>query len=230
MSKLIKNLRKVKKNLRHSYWSHRLGLLGSEAEIESGAHFEYPERIKIGDQCRISRHALLRANTEADTAIHLGSGVSVKENALINTNQGEVLIGDDTWLGPFSLIYGNGGVVIGSHVMIASHCAINTVSHHADRLDIPMSKQGIYTAPVTIEDDVWIGIGAVILQGVRIGTGSIVGAGAVVTRDVEPGTVVAGIPARVIRQRGEDVLAVNGQSKTVTQARRKDTHVIKYGL
>ena len=201
MSKLVKCLRSVKKNLRHSYWSHRLGLLGSDADIQSGAHFEYPERIRIGNQCRISRHALLRANTETETAIRLGRGVNVKENALINTNQGQVLIGDDCWLGPYSLIYGNGGVVIGNHVMIASHCVINTVSHHADRLDVAMSKQGIYTDPVTIEDDVWIGIGAVILQGVRIGTGSIVGAGAVVTRDVEPGTVVAGTPARVIRQR-----------------------------
>ena len=229
MSKLIKNLVKVKKSLRHSYWSHRLGLLGSDADIQSGAHFEYPERIRIGNQCRISRHALLRANTETETAIRLGRGVNVKENALINTNQGQVLIGDDCWLGPYSLIYGNGGVVIGNHVMIASHCVINTVSHHADRLDVAMSKQGIYTDPVTIEDDVWIGIGAVILQGVRIGTGSIVGAGAVVTRDVEPGTVVAGTPARVIRQRREDTLPVNEQSKTVTQARRNDTHAIKYG-
>lgn len=228
MSKLITILRSVKTNLRHSYWGHRLGLLGSQADIQSGVHFEYPERIKIGDQCRISRHALLRANTETETAIRLGSGVSVKENTLINTNQGEVVIGDDCWLGPYSLIYGNGGVVIGNHVMIASHCVINTVSHHADRIDIPMSKQGIHSAPVIIEDDVWIGIGAVILQGIRLGQGCIVGAGAVVTRDVEPGTVVAGIPARAIRQRGEDVLPVNGQSKTVTQAMRKDTHVIKY--
>jgi acetyltransferase-like isoleucine patch superfamily enzyme len=67
-----------------------------------------------------------------------------------------------------------------------------------------MSQQGIYTAPVVIEDDVWIGIGAVILQGVRIGRGSIIGAGAVVNRDVESGTVVAGVPAREIRQRNDD--------------------------
>lgn len=87
--------------------------------------------------------------------------------------------------------------------MIASHCAINTVSHHTDRKDIPMSTQGIHTAPVIIEDDVWIGIGAVILQGVRIGEGSIVGAGSVVTRNIPAGSIAVGVPARIIGSRNE---------------------------
>lgn len=212
VAKMISLLRNARSELIHAYWSRRLGLLGTQADIQPGAHFEYPGRIKIGRRCRIARHALLRANTRAETAIRVGDGMSIQENALINTNQGKVVIGDDCWLGPHSLIYGNGGVTIGNHVMIASHCVINTVSHNAGRLDIPMSQQGIHTAPVIIEDDVWVGIRAVILQGVRVGRGSIIGAGAMVTRDVPPGCVVAGVPARIIRERKDN--HASGQRST----------------
>jgi acetyltransferase-like isoleucine patch superfamily enzyme len=189
---------------RNVYWQTRLGMRGTDSIIECGAHLEYPARIRIGSQCTVARNSILRANTDSNAALTIGNGSSIKENVLINTNRGKISIGDDCWVGPYSLIYGNGDVIIRNHVMIASHCAINTVSHHSSRTDIPMSQQGIYTAPVVIEDDVWIGIGAVILQGVRIGRGSIIGAGAVVNRDVESGTVVAGVPAREIRQRNDD--------------------------
>ncbi|MCP5136685.1 MAG: acyltransferase [Gammaproteobacteria bacterium] len=120
---------------------------------------------------------------------------------LINANEGHVNVGADSWLGPFCLIYGNGGVDIGNNVLIAAHSSINTVSHHADRTDIPINNQGIYTDPVVIEDDVWLGLNVSVLQGVRIGKGSIIGAGAVVNKDIPPYSIAVGIPARVIRQR-----------------------------
>lgn len=81
-------------------------------------------------------------------------------------------------------------------------CTIIGMNHNTDRTDVPMIQQGYHAkvAPV-IEDDVWIGAKKTILPGKRIGTGSIVAAGAVVTRDVPPFSVVGGNPARVIRQR-----------------------------
>ena len=226
MVRVISMLRNLGTTLENGYWRKRLGHFGPGSSINPGAHIEYPARVRLGSDCQISRNALLRGNSECETAITIGNAVSIKENVLINSNKGNIDIGNDCWVGPYSLIYGNGDVAIGNHVMIASHCAINTVSHHADRLDIPMNKQDIYTAPVTIEDDVWIGIGAVILQGVRIGTGSIVGAGAVVTRDVEAGTVVAGVPARVIRHREVQEHYENALSKKKPN-RRDNAHAIK---
>ena len=76
-----------------------------------------------------------------------------------------------------------------------------SVGQGYSRIDIPMVKQPILRKRIIVEDDVWIGAGAVILGGVRIGTGSIVGAGSVVTRDVKPFSVVVGTPALMIRKR-----------------------------
>lgn len=86
--------------------------------------------------------------------------------------------------------------------MMAPEVVIITRSHGHERVDIPMRKQGYFDSPVYIEDDVWIGTRAIILPGVRVGTGSIVGCGAVVSRDVEPFSIVGGIPAKLIRKRG----------------------------
>ncbi len=91
---------------------------------------------------------------------------------------------------------------IGNHVMIAPHVAILSTSHRFECINIPMALQGATeSAPPVIEDDVWIGRNAVIMPGIRIGKGSIVGAGAVVTKNVEPYTIVGGTPAKKIKKR-----------------------------
>lgn len=179
----------------------RLGSLGRGCVIEPGVSLQYPGRIHLGDDVRIGRHATLRANTDADPGIRLGDGVSVQDGVVLNANRGRVVLGARSWLGPFCLVYGNGGVSIGADVLIAGHSSINSVSHRAERCDVPINDQGILSAPVVIEDDVWIGLNAVVLQGVTIGRGSIVGAGAVVTRDIPPWSVAVGVPARVVRRR-----------------------------
>jgi acetyltransferase-like isoleucine patch superfamily enzyme len=197
MTKLKALFRNASGALRHALWRKRLAQLGSNPDIQPTAHLEYAGKIHIGSHCRIARNALLRANTDNPQGISIGNNVSVQENVLVNANRGHVAIGNDSWLGPATIVYGNGGVEIGSDVMVASHCAINTVSHNFENTDTPMNKQGVNCAPVVIEDDVWIGTAAVILQGVRIGHGSIIAAGAVVTRDIPPYSIAMGVPARV---------------------------------
>jgi acetyltransferase-like isoleucine patch superfamily enzyme len=96
------------------------------------------------------------------------------------------------------------GASIGDYVMIAPYVAILSSNHNYERTDIPMVLQGeTKNIPPVIEDDVWIGRNAVIFPGVRIGRGSIVGAGAIVNKDVLPGSVVGGVPAKLIRMRVE---------------------------
>ena len=85
--------------------------------------------------------------------------------------------------------------------MMAPNVAIIATNHVCDRTDIPMNAQGAVERMITIEDDVWIGYGAIILGGVTIGNGSIVAAGAVVTTDVQPYTIVGGVPAQSIKCR-----------------------------
>lgn len=195
--------RKSSAALRHTWWQLQLANLGTGADIQPTAHFEYTSRIHIGNHCRIARQAIIRANTDDCKSIFLGDNVSVQENSLISANRGHVAIGDNSWLGPNSVVYGNGGVDIGKNVLVASHCVINTVSHNFSCTEMPMNDQGTNIDPVIIEDDVWIGTGAVILQGVCIGRGSIIGAGSVVTRSIPPFSIAVGVPARVTGNRLE---------------------------
>lgn len=187
--------------LRRAWLNLRLGGFGKNTTVDPGVRLDYPERIRLGDGVRIAGGVTLRANTESACGIRLGDGCTVQESVLINANRGEVTIGSRSWIGPFCLLYGNGGVRIGDNVLIAAHTSINTVSHHFSRCDIPINDQGVHCDPVVIEDDVWVGMNAVVLQGVTIGRGAIVGAGAVVTRDVPAWSIVMGVPARVVGHR-----------------------------
>ena len=120
--------------------------------------------------------------------------------------QGSSLIefGEGTYCAGHCIIASNERVSIGKNVMIADMVSIRDTDHQVSQCDIPMVNQGIKTRPVIIEDDVWIAHGVIILKGVTVGTGSVLAAGSVVTRDVPPYAVVAGVPARVIRYRRGD--------------------------
>ena len=197
----LSTIRKTLEALRLSWHRARLGALGRGCRIESGVSFHYPKRIRIGDGAGIGRNVTLRANTDQAPGIELGERVSINDAVVINANRGQVILGDRSWLGPFCLVYGNGGVTIGRDVLVAGHSSINTVSHRFDRCDIPVNDQPVVIDPVVIEDDVWIGLNAVILQGVTIGRGTIVGAGAVVNRSLPPWSIAVGVPAKVVGRR-----------------------------
>lgn len=129
-----------------------------------------------------------------------GSEVNVERLADFGSG-GSVSLGDRSGLGINCRI--RGPVTIGSNCMMAPDVVIQAINHRFEDLDIPMSAQGGTTEPVEIEDDVWIGMRSIILSGVRVGSGAIIAAGAVVTRDVPPRSIVGGCPATVIRFRGE---------------------------
>jgi maltose O-acetyltransferase len=110
-------------------------------------------------------------------------------------------IGEHSGIGNHAQVQGTGGLTIGENVMMGPEVIIITGSHRYDDATRPMILQGGYLAPVIIEDDVWIGARVIILANVRIGRSSIIGAGAVVAKDVPPFSVVVGNPAKVIRMR-----------------------------
>lgn len=95
----------------------------------------------------------------------------------------------------------NSEIRIGNNVLIANYVSIRDTDHVFRDVHISIEKQGIETAPVFIDDEVWIGHGAVILKGVKVGRGAIIAAGAVVTKDVEPYSIMGGVPAKLIRKR-----------------------------
>jgi len=125
--------------------------------------------------------------------IELGRNVYIGHHAM--------RLGDETWIGQQAFLHSAGGLDIGARVGIGPGVRIITSSHGEAGRDVPILSSPIELAPVFIEDDCDIGVGATILPGVRIGRGAQVGAGAVVTEDVPPYSVAMGVPARVTRER-----------------------------
>lgn len=126
-----------------------------------------------------------------------GENINIGRLAKIHKN---TVIGNNSGVGRGCEI--NNGVTIGNNVMMGPDVLIYTQNHRTDRTDIPMMQQGFQEVkPVVIEDDVWIGARVCILPGVRIGEGSVIGACAVVAKDVPPYSVAVGNPARVVKNR-----------------------------
>jgi maltose O-acetyltransferase len=112
---------------------------------------------------------------------------------------------------------GTGGLVIGNYVMMAEGSCIYSAQHRFDKLDTPMMLQGYEKSETIIEDDVWLGVRSVILPGVKVARGSIIAAGAVVTKDVPEYSIVAGVPAKVIGDRRK-LASTNGDHSRTSVA------------
>ena len=148
------------------------------------------------------KHSVIHRSARMDTPPYrkfwLGDYSVIESFACINNAVGDVMIGDHTRIGLHNTVIGP--VKIGSHVNLAQGITVTALNHNFADADKRIDEQGVSTNPVTIEDDVWIGANAVILPGVTIGNHCVVAAGAVVTKDVPPHSLVAGVPAKVIKQ------------------------------
>jgi acetyltransferase-like isoleucine patch superfamily enzyme len=115
-----------------------------------------------------------------------------------------LVVGTDVSIGKSAVLGCIGGVTVGDRVMIAHGAQVLSAGHRIPRAGETMRFSGLDVAPIVIGDDAWIGGGAIVLPGVTVGRGSVVAAGAVVTHDVEPDSVVAGVPAGVISRRSAE--------------------------
>ena len=148
------------------------------------------------------KHSVIHRSARMDTPPYrkfsLGDYSVIESFACINNAVGDVMIGDHTRVGLHNTIIGP--VIIGNHVNLAQGITVTALNHIFEDSDKRIDEQGVSTSAVIIEDDIWVGANAVILPGVTIGHHSVVAAGAVVTKDVPPHSLVAGIPARIIKQ------------------------------
>ena len=148
------------------------------------------------------RHSKIYRSVRMDTppyrTFSLGDHSVVESFSCINNAVGDVVIGDHTRIGLHNTIIGP--VAIGQHVNLAQGIVVTALNHNYSIPDQRIDQQGVTTAAVTIGNDCWIGANAVILPGVTIGEHSVVAAGAVVTKDVPSHSLVAGVPAKIIKQ------------------------------
>lgn len=131
-------------------------------------------------------------------AFTLGAGSTIEDYCVINNGVGDISIGESSRVGISSVIIGP--VQIGAQVILAQHVVMSGLNHSYEDITVPIRQQPVSTHPIVIEDECWIGANAIITAGVRVGKHSVVGGGSVVTKDVPPYSVVAGNPARIIKQ------------------------------
>ena len=135
-------------------------------------------------------------------SVRLAPHVRLSDGVILAPYGGSIVLGENVFVGPYCVLYGHGGLTIGRDTMIAAHTVIIPSNHCFEDPALPIVRQGQSSLGIAIGDDVWIGCGARILDGVSIGDGCVIGAGAVVTRSLDPFSIAAGVPARVIGARG----------------------------
>ncbi|MEE1884741.1 acyltransferase [Pedobacter flavus] len=174
--------------------------------VGKGASIRYARHLSVGKDFIIEDNAEL--NCMAHNKIIIGDRVTIGRNAIVrpvNIYGSEIgvglKIGNNSSIGPYSYIGCSGYIEIGNNVIMSPRVSIYAENHLFDDKDTLIMKQGVKREFVKIEDNCWIASNSVILSGVTIGEGSVVAAGSVVTKDVPPGSVVAGVPAKIIKSR-----------------------------
>jgi acetyltransferase-like isoleucine patch superfamily enzyme len=173
------------------------------AAIERNVRLRFAGNIRLGHGAYLDENTYLHATPGG---IRIGANTIVMHGAVLHVYnfrgipQSQITIGRDSLIGEYTVIRGQGGVTIGDRVYTSPFTQIIAVNHVFDDPARPFVEQGITAEGIVVEDDVWLGANVVVTDGVRIGKGAVVAAGAVVTRDVPPHTVVAGVPARAIKE------------------------------
>ncbi|PIR54371.1 hypothetical protein COU75_01340 [Candidatus Peregrinibacteria bacterium CG10_big_fil_rev_8_21_14_0_10_42_8] len=155
--------------------------------------------ISRGKGVKIAKSAIL--DTSGGGCIRIGNNTVVLHGAILGSRGGTITIGSHCSINPYCLLFGHGNLTIGNDVRIAAGTTIIPANHVYSDPHKLIRQQGLTTLGITIEDDVWIGAGAKILDGVTIAKGCVIGAGAVVTHSTEPYGVYTGVPAVKIKDR-----------------------------
>ena len=172
------------------------------AAIESSVRLRHARNIRLGRGVFLDQRVYLHATPGG---IEIGDDTTVMHNTELHVfnfrdlPHAFIRIGRDTFVGESVVVRGQGGVTIGNSVLIAPHVKILAINHNFKDVSRPVIEQGINAQGIVIEDGAWIGAGAAVLDGVRIGRGAVIGANAVVTRDIPPHSVAVGVPARVVQ-------------------------------
>ena len=171
-------LNSLKRRLSTFVWSLRLKSIGENTVIDSNVKIYNPQNISIGSSCVINAGVILQSCEEGEIVI--GDNLSLNTNVQIGSSSGKIHIGNNVLIGP--------------------NVVLRAADHGISRY-YAIQRQPHIGGVITVEDDVWIGANAVILRNVKLGRGCVVAAGSVVTKDVEPYSIVGGVSAKKICER-----------------------------
>ena len=166
--------------LRSTYYRMRLLKSFRKNRFETGLRIEFPKNVELGSNSYFGLNCKLYASEFSK--IKIGFNASFNSNVMVNAR-------------------GKGKIFIGNNVLIGPNVVLRSSNHSFGTTKLPIINQGMNEGIITIYDDVWIGSNSVILPNCEIGKGAIVAAGAVVTSNIEPYTIVGGVPAKLIKKR-----------------------------
>jgi acetyltransferase-like isoleucine patch superfamily enzyme len=190
--------------LKHIVWQYqktRLGAIGRGSNISILADIRGDRKnVHLGENITICKYATLEVDPgDTDRSkIIIGDRTLISSFVILRTYGGTIKIGHSSFINSFTVLYGHGDLTIGDGCLIGPQVTIVPVNYGFQDRSVPFRLQTPSLKGIVIEDDVWIGAGATILDGCIIGKGSVIGAGSVVTKSVEPYAIVAGVPAKKI--------------------------------
>jgi acetyltransferase-like isoleucine patch superfamily enzyme len=183
-------------------WGWRLGYLGHGSIIERNVRITGSRRVKIGSNTKLSFGCSVLTASDKDY-VTIGDSSHISRSACLDAAGGFIEIGNFVYVGAYSVIGGHGGCKIGNDCQIAAFCYIIATNHIFDNPSIPIRLQGNESRGVEIHEDCWLGNGVSVLDGVMVGHGCVLAAHCVVTKNTEPYSVMAGVPARLLHKRGD---------------------------
>jgi acetyltransferase-like isoleucine patch superfamily enzyme len=179
--------------------------VGRGAVFGRNITFRHPHKISLGADCFIDDNVVLDAKGEANTGLELGNNVYVGRNTILSCKEGDIVIGDHGNISANCSLLSETEIRLGKYCFLAGNCYLVAGGNHSfDDIDTPIMFQPSFSrGGIRIADDVWLAAGVIVLDGVTIGRGCVLGAGAVVTESLPEYTVAVGSPARKVRDRRE---------------------------
>jgi acetyltransferase-like isoleucine patch superfamily enzyme len=190
--------------LRKKFYRRLFRQCGRGLILGRGVTIRHGKQIDLLDGVTIDENTLIDARGAGEAGLVLEDGVIINRNCMVQAKSGPIRFGARTSIGSNSVVVSTAGVELGEAVLCAGGVYISAGAYHMEDVDAAIMDQGAFSkGPIRIGDRVWIGTGAIILDGVTIGKGAVIGAGAVVTKDVPENGIAAGVPAKVLRVRGD---------------------------
>jgi len=181
--------------LRGSVYRSLFKKIGSNCFIEKDVHIRIPQKISLGNGVCVGEGCYL--NPQAGR-IEIGDNVNIGRGCIL---RGDIHIGEWVEISENVYLHGDGGLEIGKHAHITQGTQIITGNHIFKDPTRPIMTQGAVLGKVEIGEDVFLGANSILLMGVKVGKGSVVGAGAVVTKNIPEYSISVGVPAKVIGKR-----------------------------
>lgn len=181
-----------------------LGCVGKGCVFGRNIVFRHPGKIKLGNNVILDDNLLIDAKGENNGGITLKDEVFIGRNSILSCKGGDIELDERANLGANCYIFSSNKVKLGKDVIVAAYAYfVGGGNYKLDQLDIPINQQYDFEGKggVEIGDNVWVGTHVVVLDGVKVGRGSVIAAGAIVSKEVEEMSIVGGVPAKVLRNR-----------------------------